>query len=540
VAELRRALARIAALVLLDAAVTFVNVWPTPLVRWVGDLSVELAVVLLALIAAVSTSRVNPASKRLARWLAVAWIVLALGRYIDVTAPALWGRDLNFYWDLRFLPDVAAMLIGASRRAALIGAGVTVVVIVVFALVYLLIRWAFRQVLTAMAEPRWRGVFGVVSALVVVGFVLQVVGFFGLDLLGEERRVFPTPVTQVYTRQVRLFVQATMRTAQLPPSPPLDATLARVQGADVFLFFIESYGAVAFEREPMASRLVEPRATLETAIKDTGRDVVSAFVESPTFGGSSWFAHISFMSGIRVGDPDTNALLMTEHRPTVVTNFAARGYRTIAMMPGLWSPWPEGAFYGFQDFYNGPKLDYQGPSFGWWDMPDQYTLAKLDEQEVAKPSRQPLFVFYPTVSTHTPFMPLAPYQSDWTRMLSPDVFSQEDIDRAYAREPDWLNLAPAYGDSVAYAYQTFAGYVRQRASRDYVMILIGDHQPPSLVSGQGAPWDVPVHIITNRRAILNDLAAHGFVRGLVPARPHAGQMHEIVPTLLQAFSGQAN
>jgi hypothetical protein len=209
------------------------------------------------------------------------------------------------------------------------------------------------------------------------------------------------------------------------------------------------------------------------------------------------------------------------------------------MMPGLWYPWPEGAFYGFQDVYDGPKLNYQGPPFGWWDMPDQYTLAKLDEQEFAKPPRQPLFVFYPTVSTHTPFSPLPPYQPDWRKVLMPNPFSEADLEKAYVGEPDYMNLSPAYADSLAYAYETFAGYVRQRAGRDYVMILIGDHQPPALVSGEGAPWDVPVHIITNRREILDSLSAHGFVRGLTPARPHLGQMHEVVPVILDALSGSS-
>jgi hypothetical protein len=293
---------------------------------------------------------------------------------------------------------------------------------------------------------------------------------------------------------------------------------------------------VTFENPAFNARLQQPRALLDAAIHETGRDVVSAFVESPTFGGSSWFAHISFLSGIKVGDPDVNALLMTEQRPTVVTNFAQRGYRTVAMMPGLWYPWPEGAFYGFQDHYDGPRLDYKGPSFGWWDMPDQFTLAKLDEQEVSKADRPPLFVFYPTVSTHTPFSPLAPYQPDWPKMLTPYPFTDAELARAYVGEPDYTDLRPGYTDAVAYAYQTFAGYLHQRAGRDYVMILIGDHQPPALVSGEGAPWDVPIHVITNRREILDSLAARGFVRGLTPTRPHLGQMHEAVPILLEAFS----
>ena len=309
-----------------------------------------------------------------------------------------------------------------------------------------------------------------------------------------------------------------------------------MQGADVFLFFIESYGAVTFDNPAFDARLRQPRAAFDAAIHETGRDVVSAFVESPTFGGSSWFAHITFLSGLEVGDPDVNALLMTEHRPTLPTNFAQRGYRTVAMMPGLWYPWPEGAFYGFQDIYNGPRMDYKGPSFGWWDMPDQFTLAKLDEQETSKTSRPPLFVFYPTTSTHTPFSPLPPYQPDWAKMLTPNPYTAAELDTAYVGEPDYMDLGPGYADAVAYAYETFAGYLRQRAGRDYVMILIGDHQPPALVSGEGAPWDVPMHVITNRPAILDSLAAQGFTRGLTPVRQKIGKMHEAVPRLLRAFS----
>ena len=68
------------------------------------------------------------------------------------------------------------------------------------------------------------------------------------------------------------------------------------------------------------------------------------------------------------------------------------------------------------------------------------------------------------------------------------------------------------------------------------MILIGDHQPPALVSGQGVPWDVPVHVITNRRDVLEQLVLRGFQRGLTPRRPSLGKMHTLTPVLLDAFS----
>jgi len=45
-------------------------------------------------------------------------------------------------------------------------------------------------------------------------------------------------------------------------------------------------------------------------------------------------------------------------------------------MPGLWQNWPEGSFYKFDEIYGGARLDYRGPTFGWWDMTDQFVLAR--------------------------------------------------------------------------------------------------------------------------------------------------------------------
>ena len=179
--DLRRLLSRIFAVVLLDASITFSNVWPTPLVKWTGAPSVELAVLLLGLAFAFAGGRVAPSSRRLVRWLSVVWLLLILGRYIDVTAPALWGRDLNFYWDLRFLPDVAAMLVGASRRAVLLGTVAGIAVVAVLGLLFVAVRWAVGQVTATLAERRGRIVLGAAATLGVALFALQAAGLFGLE-----------------------------------------------------------------------------------------------------------------------------------------------------------------------------------------------------------------------------------------------------------------------------------------------------------------------------------------------------------------------
>jgi hypothetical protein len=377
-----------------------------------------------------------------------------------------------------------------------------------------------------------RVALGACAAAVIVLFAVQQMRdrpFF------VENTMFPTPVTATLARQARLVGGALHASTTLPPSPPMDADLARVEGADVFLIFVESYGAIAYEKPDIAPNLAAPRGELDTAIRATGRDVASAFVDSPTFGGSSWLAHVSLMSGVEVRDPETNARLLSERRDSIVTAFKRRGFRAVALMPGLRQRWPEGAFYGFDDIYGAARLDYHGPEFGWFAIPDQFTLARFDAIETARAARPHLFVFYPTISTHFPFQPTPPYQQDWTRMFDRHPFDADAIVEAYDKQPDWRHFSPGYVDAVAYTYRTLAGYLRKQAGRDAVFVILGDHQPAAAVSGEGASWSVPVHVVASRPAILDALLARGFHRGLVPARPALGRMHALLPILLDAF-----
>ena len=515
-----------AAVFLLNASLTFVNVWPTPAITWRGGLSLEFAVCVLALCIAGSRNRVH--SRRLIAWISSVWVLLVLGRYADVTAPALYGRDINLYWDLRFIPDVVSMVTRVAPLWLVLAALAGIVLFVV--ILYAIVRWAWRRVIDmAAAANRRRTLAALAMAAVVVFVAARVSGRGGAD------SSFPTPVVETYARQIRLVATAMAAPRSLAPSPPMTSDLSRIAGADILLIFIESYGAVAYDRPAFASGLAAARARFEAAIHDAHRASVSAFVESPTFGGGSWLAHISLLSGIEVRDPDTNALLMTQRRDTMAKAFARRGYRTVAWMPGMRQRWPEGRFYGFDDIYGADRLAYRGPEFGWFAIPDQYSLDRLDAFEVNRPSRQPLFVFFPTISTHFPFSPTPPYQPDWRRITDRHPYDGPDIVRAYAREPNWTDFGPGYVDALSYDFTSIAGYVGAHADRDTVMIVLGDHQPPAAVSGEHASWDVPVHVIASRMAVLDRLVGHGFQRGLTPRRPSLGRMHTLLPMLLDAF-----
>jgi hypothetical protein len=525
----RRGLTLGAAVALLDISLAFQNVWPTPMIRWEGEFSVECGALLVLVVAA--QLWLGPLSRRAIGWLTAGWIVLVLGHYAEVTTPALYGRDINLYWDIRYMPDVAAMI--ARAAPAWLIAGALAAAAAILALLYVVFRWAIGRVAAAAFDARARAPMFMAGVAMAALFTAQQLGRHF-----DTEPVFATPVLETYARQVRLIAGALSASHTLAPSPPMDADLALVNDTDVFLVFVESYGAITFERPDMAPQLTAGRADLDAAITSTGRDVVSAFVESPTFGGSSWLAHLSLMSGVEVRDPETNARLMTELRETMVTNFKRAGHRTVALMPGLRQAWPEGVFYGFDEIYGAARLDYHGPEFGWFALPDQFSLAKFDALEQSQPSRAPRFVFFPTISTHFPFIPTPPYQPDWTKMFLEHPYDGPSIVGAYARQPDWTHFGPGYVNAVAYDYATLAGYLRLHADREVVMILLGDHEPAAAVSGEKAPWDVPVHIVASRREILDRLRARGFRNGLTPARPSLGRMHTLLPTLQQALSSR--
>ena len=53
------------------------------------------------------------------------------------------------------------------------------------------------------------------------------------------------------------------------------------------------------------------------------------------------------MSGLDIREPGDYDLLLTQTARDAADAIRGAGHRSIAVMPGLKNPWPEGAFYGF-------------------------------------------------------------------------------------------------------------------------------------------------------------------------------------------------
>src|SRR6185436_15647047 len=182
--------ALVAALLLLDVSLTFHNVWPTPAISWRGEISVELAAYLLFSILVrlkADTTNGRRMSGTALKLITAVWVFFVLGRYADVTATALFGRDINLYWDLRFIPDVVSLLAKAAH--VWLALGVALAIVIVVGVLYVLLRWALGRVADAAQDRRERIVLAAFAAFVLIPGV-----------------PIARPVTLTYARQIGVAV----------------------------------------------------------------------------------------------------------------------------------------------------------------------------------------------------------------------------------------------------------------------------------------------------------------------------------------------
>lgn len=534
----RRIAVAVLALLLLNGMLSFSTWWPTPGIVPDRRLAPEFVGLWLVLLAAVAWR--GALSSRTLSMLALAYLLLVLGRYLDVTAPSLFGREVNLYWDAPQIPRF--LWVTAQDLPWWISAGAVAAVALLLWSLHRLLRWAIavtaEHAVPHALRTRWAWLATAAAT------VLVAANYAGVR---ETWPVVSKPVIPTYVRQADLLLtsMSAQRLGQvLPPSTTLQAaltappgkTLGTLGGRDVYLIFMESYGAVTYDNPRAVAGLAEARKRFAGDITAGGKQVVSAFISSPTYGGASDLAHLSVLSGIDLSNPMRHDLLLTTDRPTLSTLFRAHGYRVFGLYPALFWEWPERAYYGFDEFLASRELDYRGPPLGYWQIPDQFALARFEQLHPRSPDAPPRFVFFPTITCHFPFSPVPPYQPDWQRMLGDKPFDAAELARAESEQVAWLNMFPDYLRMVEYTYRWLGGFLRQKEPRETVYILVGDHQPTANISGEGSSWDVPVHIVARDPALLKRFTELGFHAGLNPPRKSLGGMHELTALVLRAFA----
>lgn len=299
---------------------------------------------------------------------------------------------------------------------------------------------------------------------------------------------------------------------------PADQLLTGLRGKDFVLTFIESYGRNAVEAPEFAESTGAVLTDGDNRLKAAGFAARSGWLTSPTFGGSSWLAHSTLLSGLWINNQSRYRNLNASQRLTLTKAFKTANWDTVAMMPGNSRPWPESVFYGYNRVWDSRNLGYQGPKFGWASMPDQYTLTRFNELEYKKPGRQPMMVEMPLLSTHTPWAPI-PSSIPWEQVGDGSVYTAQAA-AATSKADIWSSgkkVRKEYGKSVVYTLSTLIDWIQRYGDDNLVLVFVGDHQPSSVVSGENASHDVPITIVAKDPAVLDRIDSWGWTESLKPA-----------------------
>lgn len=322
---------------------------------------------------------------------------------------------------------------------------------------------------------------------------------------------------------------------------PGDQLLPGLRGKDVILAFVESYGKVAVQDSSFSPHV---DAALEQGTKRLGAagfSSRSAFLTSSTFGGASWLAHSTMHTGLWVNSQRRYYQLVRTDRFTLSRAFKRAGWRTVDDVPSNNRDWPQGSsFYRYDKVYDRRNVGYRGPRFAYASMPDQYVFAALQRLELAKPDRRPVFAEVDLVSSHAPWTRI-PQLIDWSDVGDGSVFNRIPVDQVTKSElwSDHERVRAAYGRSIQYTLNALFSFVQRYGDDDLVLIVLGDHQPWTIISGQSPSHDVPISVIAHDPAVLDQIAGWGWDDGMLPGRQApVWPMNAFRDRFLSAFGSQ--
>ncbi|WP_372994548.1 sulfatase [Marinobacter sp.] len=446
--------------------------------------------------------------------LAVAYGLLALLVLADALVRESLGRGLNLYLEADMLGAAWHLLdtnLGAIVAASALG-------VLVGALLGL--GWLVRHSLERLkhhspehlGKPLWMA-----TGLFLAGTVTPWIGSPALAFMANQASLIS------HTHQTtRSFADELDARAGRGSQP---TPLQRLADRDVILGFIESYGISTVTDERYRSLVGPSLDAMALELDAAGLKVATGRLQSPIQGGQSWLGHLSVLSGQWIHNQLAYETLLSSSYATLVDDFRSTGHQTVALMPAITQTWPEGRLFRYDRIYDHDDLGYQGPPFNWVTMPDQYTWRRF--QAIREENQGPLFAELALISSHAPWVPILPVLDDWEAIGDGEVFRRwEDAGEAPVslwRDPE--RVRQHYGKAIAYALETAGGFATRYLGEDALLIILGDHQPAPLITGEDASRDVVVHVISADPSLIDPFLSGelpGFRPGIRPDPDTAG------------------
>jgi len=470
---------------------------------------------------------------------AIAACLLSIGiifKIADMGTYQVFDRPINPVLDAHFLANGLNLLQGAlGHVGALIVALLLVVLLVgIVWLVYRVlgsIQALLRVAPIAYGKGLIAGVF-VWTALSLGGWQIASIPFYDLMTKHTSDTLSSIADLKVFSEVVNDDPYADV---------PNDSLLNKLKGKDVLVVFIESYGKTVLDKPDFAEHIRPLLEQSSTDLAAKGLSARSAYLTSPTYGGISWLAHGTLLSGLWINSQTRYDRLVMSTRPSLNRLFQRAGWRTVAIQPAHTMAWPQGEYFGYDKIYASQDLNYHGQSFNWITMPDQYTLSALQAMERKPGPRAPVMAEIAMISSHAPWTPL-PKLVDWNQIGDGSIFNEQ------AREGDapevvWQNtglILEQYRKSIEYALSNIVSYAENYGDDNLVILVLGDHQPASFVTGEPENHDVLVHLISRDPKVMRAVQDWQWTEGMLPAaNAPVWRMDKVRDRFIAAFSTQS-
>jgi phosphatidylglycerophosphate synthase len=467
--------------------------------------------------------------------------VLIFAKFLNMGYYDLLDRAFNPVTDWAEIDQARGVLQDA------IGAQLTFVVAIVLVIGLALIFAAIIAAaihITAVAARHRRGSVRGLAALTAIwglsaGLSLQLIPGSPIASASETGlAVAQVRATQAALADPRVFGQA-IHSSDPEAAIPASDLLTGLRGKDVLIVFVESYGQVAVQGKSFSPGVDAVLRQQEGMLTSAGWSTRSAWEGSPTSGGISWLAHSTVQSGLWVNSQQRYDELLASQRFTLSDAFDKAGWHTVADDPSDNTTWVPGTtFYHYAQTYNRLNVGYHGPTFSYSSMPDQYLLAEFQRLELT-PGHKPVMAEIDTTSSHTPWVPL-PSMVPWNQVGNGSIFNAQrgtaaDVARVWSNTN---TVRQYYGQSIQYSMTALTSWVTQLNDPNLVLILMGDHQPHSTVSGNAPNNEVPISIITRAPSVLKQMSSWHWQNGLLPtAGAPLEPMDAFRNQFLNTFSG---
>ncbi|WP_407664386.1 sulfatase-like hydrolase/transferase, partial [Micromonospora parastrephiae] len=444
--------------------------------------------------------------------------LLAIIKLADLGFRTALDRPFDLVLDWLLLDDAFGFVRDSAGRAGAVGAAVGAVLLI--GVLLSMVTVALRR-LAALLVHHERAATRVVAALTVAWVVCAVAGV----------RIVPgvpvadagaTALVGAHAEQVDARLRDRGQfTAQIAADPfqdvPGEQLLTGLRGKDVLLAFVESYGRDAVEDPELAPQVNMVLDGGTERLRAAGYDARSGFLTSPTFGGGSWLAHDTLLSGLWTDNEQRHRSLLASDRLTLNGAFRRAGWQTVGVLPAATQPWPEQGFFSYDRYYDAGALGYRGPKFSYAPMPDQYTLSFF-QRTVRADADRPIMAEIPLISSHSPWTAV-PRMIGWDQVGDGSVYHDAAAggeDSGDADDRDTGRARAGYRQAIAYSLETLISYVQTYGDDDLVLVFLGDHQPAPVVTGEGASRDVPITIVARDPAVLDRVGSWGWQSGLRP------------------------